>query len=102
MGGYIFLGMLAAFGLVCAVWVLAGLLLPKKGSTLVCMGPESTVTVQRYLWLREMGLTADRMAVLDCEGLDREWLEAQGIEICSREELIRRLEMGEKEIDAGA
>lgn len=102
MGGFIVLGMLAAFGLVCALWVVAGLLLPKHYGTIVYVGDETRVAAQRHLWLREMGLTRDQLILLECADEDRDWLQSQGIEIISREDLILRLEMGEKEIDAGA
>ncbi len=102
MGGFIVLGMLAAFGLVSALWVIAGLLLPRQGGTMVYLGDDARIAAQRHLWLREMGLTRDTLILLECKDEDRDWLLAQGIEICSREDLIRRLKMGEKEIDAGA
>ena len=102
MGGFIVLGALAAFGLVCALWVLIGLLLPKRGGTVIWLGDDALTAAQRHLWLREMGLTRDQLILPERENLDREWFSSRGIEICSREELIRRLKMGEREFDAGA
>ena len=102
VGGFIVLGMLAAFGLVCALWVLIGLLLPRRCGTVIYLGDDAQAAAQRHLWLREMGLTQDRLILLECKDEDRDWLQGQGIEICSLDDLIRRLKMGEKEIDAGA
>ena len=102
MGGFVVLGMLAAFGLVCSVWVLAGLILPRRGGILVYLGDDPMTAARRYLWLREMGLTNSRLIVTEQAANDQVWFAAQGIEIWSREELIRRLETGENRIDAGA
>ena len=102
MGGFIVLGALAAFGLVCALWVLIGLLLPRRGGRVVYLGDDPLTAARRYLWLREMGLVRSRLVLPERGGVDQEWFDAQGIEIWSREEMILRLETGENEIDAGA
>lgn len=102
MGGFILLGMLAAFGLVCAVWVLAGMMLPRRRGILVYLGDDPMTAARRYLWLREMGLTSSHLVLTEQDREGLEWFAAQGIEIWSREALIRRLETGENEIDAGA
>lgn len=97
MAGYVTLGALAAFGLVCAVWILWGLLHPEAGQgTLIYSGTGTVSMVRRYLWLREMGVLHCPLAVMHSEGMDIPWLEDQGIEICSREELLSRLEIGAK------
>lgn len=98
MAGYVLIGALAAFGLMCAVWILWGLFLPDGGEELLIYdGGDTRVFAQRYLWLREMGLLRCRLLVLSPEESDREWLEAQGIEICSREALPTRLGIGAEE-----
>lgn len=97
MAGYVLLGMLAAFGLVCAVWLLCGLFTRnEKAGNLVYFGEDVHICAQRYIWLREMGLVSDRLLIPDdgLEEQERQWLEAQGIEICSRDVLTERLGIG--------
>lgn len=95
MAGYIFVGALAAFGLVCAVWVLCGLVQPKQGKGTLCfIGTGALTVARRYIWLREMGLIHCPLVLLDPVDADREWLEGQGIELCSREDLAARLGIG--------
>lgn len=95
MGAYIIVGALAAFGLVCAVWVLCGLLLEKEKDGLTFYsGPDSVGAARRYLWLREMGLAGGRFLVLDPPDTDREWLLERNIEICGRENLASLLGIG--------
>jgi len=56
---YVLLGMLAAFGLICLLWTVFGLLLPgSRRCTLVllCDPKEEAALLRRLLWLREMGL----------------------------------------------
>ena len=78
--------MLAAFGALCAVGTVLGWLLPKgRGCALVCFGPPEEGLLARTGWLREMGFLTVPLIVV-AEG---EW---PGAEICSREELVSRLE----------
>ena len=56
---YVLLGLLAAFGLVCMMWVLFGFLLPgsRRCTVVVLCSPEQeTALLRRLLWLRELGL----------------------------------------------
>lgn len=97
MAGYVLIGMLAAFGLVCAVWILCGLFFRGgKTGSLVFLGEDAHICAQRYIWLREMGLVRDRLLIPDngLEEQERQWLEAQGIEICDRVELAERFGIG--------
>ncbi len=68
MIGFVILGTLAAFGALCAVWALWGLLLPgARGGVLVCLccrGGEEAM-VRRYGWLRDLGLLRCPMVLLD-------------------------------------
>ena len=95
MGGYVILGMLAAFGCLCAVWASFGWLLPGlKGCVLVYAGIPEGETLARYKLLRGIGM-------LDCPMLivaETEW-EDSDIEICSREALLSRLEWERKRFD---
>ena len=76
--GYIVLGTLAAFGLVSALWVLYGFLLPiNRGGGLYAParpGVTEDSFARRYLWLRELGLMRCGVAVVDC-GMSEEGLE---------------------------
>lgn len=59
MIGYVLLGLLAAFGLFCALWVLLGFLLPGSRRCtiiLLCMPKNESALLRRLLWLRETGL----------------------------------------------
>ena len=94
MLSYVVIGTLAAFGLVCLVWLLCGWMLPKEGGVLIYAGGDRLTAARRYLWLKEMGFTGAPLWVLEPEGSEREWLEAREMEICSWEELISRLETG--------
>ena len=71
MGGFVVLGMLAAFGLVCFVWVLTGLILPRRGGILVYLGDDPMTAARRYLWLREMGLTNSCLIVTEQDAMIR-------------------------------
>lgn len=100
MAGYIFLGTLAAFGALSALWVLFGWLLPGGREGVLIMpgrpGEEELSFVRRYLWLRELGLLRQPLVLVDM-GLtepERSWLTDRGIEICSREALAQRLGIG--------
>ena len=101
MAGFVLVGMLAAFGIFCSLWVILGWLLPGgTGGLVVCRGsagfPEQHF-VRRYLFLVETGLLRCRMLVVDrgLEARDRQWLQSlgAGIEICTPEELPSRLEL---------
>ena len=105
MAGYVFFGTLAAFGLICAVWISCGLVLPRNcGGIAVLTGPldrEKLDTARRWIWLREMGLLVSPLVALEegLTGYEREWLACHGFEICSRTEIAGRLGIGEKEFD---
>ena len=89
------LGVLAAFGLLCALWALFGWLLPGlKGGVLVICGTPEPETFARIKLLRGLGF-------LDCPLIlvgnwDQKFPDT---EICSPEELPSRLEMERKRFD---
>jgi len=99
------IGALAAFGLICAVWIGCGLMLPRiAGGAAVLTGPldrETMDTARRWVWLREMGLLYTPLVALEegLTGYEREWLICNGFEICSREALTVRLGIGENAFD---
>ena len=97
MAGYVIVGMLAAFGLLCAVWFLWGLFtLEGETGTILWLGGDVHSFAQRYIWLREMGFVRGRLVIVaeDLSAQERQWLEAQEIELCSREALAQRLGIG--------
>ena len=105
MAGYIIFGVLAAFGLICLVWIGCGLVLPRiSGGLAVLTGPldrEKLDTARRWVWLREMGLLFTPLAAVEegLTGFEREWLICQGFTLYSRAEIAKRLGIGEKELD---
>ena len=86
MFGFVLIGALAAFGLVCAVWVLAGLFVPREKGRLVYFGPDPVDFARRYLWLREMGLLRCTLEVAEPEKEEEDWLESRGIKRYCREQ----------------
>ena len=84
MVGNVILGTLAAFGALCALWLLAGSRLPgaEEGVMVYCWrgGPECRGFVLRWLVQWELGLHRGRLAVVD-RGLteeDKEFLSRWG------------------------
>ena len=65
---YVLLGFLAAFGMLCIIWVLCGSFLPCcvpcEAAILPAYGKELS-QIRRFCWLRELGLVHGRLAVLD-------------------------------------
>ena len=102
MVGYILVGTLAAMGLLSVLWVCFGALLPgAKGVALVCMGWPDGGTVSRYRWLREIGVLHCPLLIVteNAEWLEEDRLLGCGIELCSPEALVSRLERERKNCD---
>ena len=86
---YVVLGVLAAFGALGAVWAVLGWLLPgADGCALVCIGMPDEGIRSRYRWLYGVGLLHCPLIAVAEEGT----LPGKETEICSRENLIARLE----------
>ena len=97
MAGYVILGTLAAFGALCVLWACFGWLLPGgRGGAMVCVGIPDEGLIARYQWLRGLGLIACPLLVVTEEG---EAILPDGVEICSPEELLLRLEWERKKVD---
>ncbi len=65
---YVVFGFLAAFGLLCALWVLFGLILPATvqcDAAVVCQRGREIAVIRRFCRLRELGLTKANLTVLD-------------------------------------
>lgn len=105
MAIWIVLGVLAAFGALCALWALFGFLLPgQRGAVTVCLcrgdGTEEAL-IRRHRWLRDMGLTHSPLLLLD-GGLtdeDKGRLTRQGLVICDMAELSARVEQEREKLD---
>ena len=74
MAGYFVIGTLAAFGAFCALWVLAGLFLPRHpgAAVVVLSGPGDEAILCRYRWLRGIGLVRCPIVFIGkapCEGI---------------------------------
>ena len=105
MATWIVLGVLAAFGALCALWTLLGLLLPiQHGAVTVCLCRGAGVDeylLRRHRWLRDMGLIRDPLILLD-DGLtetEKKRLTQQGLIICDMAELSARLEQEREKLD---
>ena len=92
MIGYVLLGFLAAFGLVCVLWVLVGMFLPGSGRCtliLICDPKAESAILRRIIWLREMGLLRCGILLSGCglTGQQREQLRKKypTIEFCDPE-----------------
>ena len=104
MGGYVILACLAAFGALCALWVLlGGWLTGCRGGELMirCARGTEVAVLRRYRWLRGMGLVRARLILLD-NGLQpslRQELECRNpdVEFIMPEQLAARMEQGAKE-----
>lgn len=89
---YVLFGFLAAFGLLCAIWVLFGLILPVKVKcdvAVVCREGSEIAVIRRFCRLRELGLTRSNLTVLDSKLSVRQQLVIQKrypyIRFCTRE-----------------
>jgi len=89
MIGYFMLGTLAAFGGFCALWAAFGWLLPGlKGCALVYIGVPGPEILARSKWLRSLGLLNVPLLIV----AETETGGVPETEICSREQLLSRLE----------
>ncbi len=68
MAGYVMIGALAAFGALCVLWLLCGLLLPRpRGGRLVYFASETNeeLVLRRYFWLRDLGFLRCELVLVD-------------------------------------
>ena len=104
MGWYVILAFLAAFGALCALWVLLGGWLTgcQGGDLVICCARGTEVAfLRRYRWLRGMGLVRARLILLD-NGLPaplRQEIERRNpdVEFIMPEQLAARLKQGAEE-----
>lgn len=103
---YFVIGALAAFGLLCLLWVLYGCLLGKaKGGLWICLcdGSREENLVLRYQQLRGAGFLCCPLVLVDSTLSAKEQALLQrrcaGIEFCTKAQLPRRLEMEKERFD---
>lgn len=102
---WIVIGMLAAFGALCALWALSGFLLPHQdGGVTVCVcrgdGKEEPL-IHRYRWLQGMGLIHCPLILLDggLSEADKARLTRQGLTVCDKADLTARVEQEREKLD---
>jgi len=95
MAGYIILGLLAAFGLLSALWAAFGWLLPGDGGwVMVRSGNPRPEQLARIRWLKSLGLLTCPVLVLTETGEPE-----ADTEICSGKDLLSRLEWERNRFD---
>ena len=104
---WIILIILAAFGLLCAVWALFGVFLPgQRGAVMVCVcrgAAEEEQILRHCAWLRDLGLFRGPLLLVDAgmtpDERSRLLRCGRGGEICTTEELASRLEQERNRLD---
>ena len=95
MVGEMILAFFAAYGLFSTIWAMLGWLLPDgRGCALVCIGLPDEGILSRIRWLRGTGLL--RVPVI-CVAEEEDGRD--DLEICSREQLLSRLEWEKRRFD---
>lgn len=64
---YVIFGFLSAFGLLCGIWVLIGLLMPRKtvcDVMISCGRGDEIAVIRRFCFFRELGFTHARLTIL--------------------------------------
>ena len=93
---YFVVGTLCAFGVLSALWAVLGWVLPRaEGCVLVCFGVPDAGALWRLRWLKSLGLLDCPMIAVGQPGE----AEQPEMEICSREELVARLEWERNRFD---
>ena len=100
MVALILLAVMAAFGVLCALWVMLGLLLPRQpgmAAVLLCHGDaEEEPLIRRYLWLYDLGIL--RFPLILVASSDQPRHPIRGIIRCTPEELLEKLEQERKQL----
>ena len=103
MAGFVIIGGLAAFGLLCMLWMIYGMCCGKCEGKLLIVSAEGKGLLRRCLWLKEMGLLDCPMEVCirEIDPMDAVWLQMHGIEIWMPGQIGAGTETGAKEHGAG-
>ena len=102
---FVLMGLFAAFGLLCALWITLGNWLTKAElETVVIHVPEGreAASAQRLLWLRDLGLAGPRFMIITTAGAEtRQVLSRQfaGIVFLSPEQYLAQLEQEREKLD---
>ena len=95
MAGYVILGVLSAFGLLCGLWAAFGWLLPtEEGCVIVCYGRPKPERLARIRWLKGLGLLSCPVVIVAEDG-DAE----ADTEIISGKDLLARLKWEKERVD---
>ena len=83
MAGFVCIGTLAAFGLLCGLWLIYGICCGKPEGLLLICGNGEPGLIRRCLWLREMGLLSCPMVLIDpdLDEMDELWVKSRNVEI---------------------
>ena len=103
MAGFVCIGALAAFGVVCVLWTIYGLCCGKPDGTLLILSRGNQGLLRRCLWLREMGFLTCPMVLVDpdLDALDELWVMSRGVEIWRTSCLGEVCDTGDKKYGAG-
>ena len=103
MAGNVCIGALAAFGLLCVLWLIYGSCCGKTEGALLVVSRGGRGLVRQCLWLREMGLLTCPMVLIDPEldELDAHWAIARGVEIWRTSRFGEAEDIGERTYGAG-
>ena len=102
MAGYVVIGALAAFGLMCSVWILGTMLLPGWKQRQLLIVSRGNL-LRRCMLLRDVGILPCRLAVWDgplCPE-ERIWLESRNVEIWNSAQIWAWFETGAKAYGTG-
>lgn len=103
---FVILGVFAAFGVLCALWVLYGAFLPRfKGGAMVFYSKPDTeeAVLRRYGWLRDLGFVKCPLILLDshttAQQQERIRRKYHNVEFYTLAEWTAKLDEGRKQID---
>lgn len=106
MAALIMLSVMAAFGVLCALWILFGFLVAdQRGASTVCLcrsGIAEEPVIRRYLWLYNTGLIRSPLLLVDCGLTEQErtlLLHHDNIILCTAEDLLTLLEQEREYLD---
>jgi len=103
MTGFVWVGALAAFGAVSALWLVYGLCCGKPVGRLLIVSNGQKGLIRRLLWLREVGLLSCPMVLIDPEldELDEYWITSRGVEVWKTAPWMEAENIGERIYGAG-
>ena len=103
MAGFVWVGVLAAFGAVSALWIAYGLCCGKPVGKLLILSDGKKGLIRRLLWLREIGLLSCPMVLIDpnLDEMDAMWVLSRGVEIWNTSRLGEADDIGERIYGAG-